>query len=63
MAEVKVARRFYSLNEAAEFVGVVEKTIRLAEVDGRLPKPRRDELGHRMYDGVDLERMRAALGR
>ena len=63
MTVARQSRTFYSLNEAAEVVGVDEKTIRLAEADGRLPEPRRDEIGHRMYAEVDLERVRAALGR
>jgi DNA-binding transcriptional MerR regulator len=57
------SRRIYTLGEVARHVGVHSHTIALAEKEGRLPAARRDELGHRIYDDRDLERLRVLMAR
>ena len=56
-------RRIYTLAEAALRVGCGDRTIQRAEDDGRIPPARRDELGHRIFDDNDLDRLRLLLAR
>jgi DNA-binding transcriptional MerR regulator len=57
------SRRILTISAAAKFVGVHTHAITLAEKEGRIPAALRDELGHRIYDGNDLERLKLLMGR
>jgi DNA-binding transcriptional MerR regulator len=57
------SRSIYTLAEAVRRVGRSESTILRAELDGRIAPARRDELGHRMFNDNDVERLRLLLGR
>jgi DNA-binding transcriptional MerR regulator len=53
----------YTIKDVAERIGVTPQAITLAEREGRIPLARRDELGARIYDQHDLERIEALMGR
>lgn len=54
-------RRIYTLAEAADELGCHVMRLRRAEARGLIPRPRRDELGHRVYDENDLNRLRKMI--
>lgn len=47
-----------TISELARRAGVKLPTVRFYERRGMLPKPRRSALGHRLFDGEDLLRIR-----
>lgn len=56
-------RRVYTVAEVAKEVGCHPNTIRLAEAEGRVPPPRRDEIGARVYTRADCDRLKELLRR
>jgi class 3 adenylate cyclase len=60
---VNVAHRLYTVNDVAKRIGVSSDAIVLAEKEGRIPAARRDELGARIYDANDMERIEGLMRR
>lgn len=52
------AKQGITISELARLAGVKLPTVRFYERRGMLPKPRRSTLGHRLFDGEDLLRIR-----
>ena len=52
------AKHGITISELARLAGVKLPTVRFYERRGMLPKPRRSALGHRLFDGEDLHRIR-----
>jgi len=49
------------VSEAAREIGRSEKWLRQAEVNGKIPKARRDINGWRVYTADDIEKLRSLL--
>lgn len=62
--ETTMRRNRYTVQDAADLVGLGPWTLRRLERLGRIPTPPRDSIsGWRYYSDDDVERLREALGR
>jgi len=53
----------YTIHDVAAYISVTKQSLIDAEKEGRIPVPRRDELGARVYDESERDRVAALMGR
>lgn len=56
-----MAERFYSIGEAAQLVGVTQKTLRVWDKEGRVKPPQRVVNGMRLYTDQEIDLMRVVV--
>jgi DNA-binding transcriptional MerR regulator len=56
--------RLYAIGHVAKILGVTPQALRAAEVEGRVPPPRREPLyDSRLYSDADIELLRKVFSR
>ena len=59
-----MSKRFYTVREAADILGITTRSLYNWERAGKIPKPRRDPMSnYRLYTREDIEKLKKITGR